>query len=167
MSAIILLFLTGVVLLGFEVFVPGAILGLAGGALLVVGCVLAFMDFGPTGGGLAVAAALALVGLLLWFEFKILPKTTLGRRLFLRGELTATSQPPVAVEAEVVGREAEALTALAPTGYVSVDGRRYEAFCRSGFIDKGARLTVVGLDTFRLIVQPSPSPVTSTQTTHE
>ncbi|MFH1498238.1 MAG: NfeD family protein [Verrucomicrobiota bacterium] len=155
MNTILLLFLTGLLLLGVEVFVPGAILGLVGGALLVGGCVLAFSDFGFTGGAIAVAAALLLTGLLLWFEFKILPRTAMGRRLFLRTENGARSQPDVAESAAVVGRAAEALTALAPTGYVAVDGRRYEAFSRTGFVEQGAALTVVGVDTFRLIVQLS------------
>ncbi len=162
MNTILLLFLTGVVLLGFEVFVPGAILGSIAGVLMIAGCVLAFIDYGVTGGVLALAVAVVLIGGLLWFEFKILPKTALGRRLFLNDVSTGSSQPAVAVAADVVGHEAEALTALAPTGYVSVDGQRYEAFSRAGFAEKGARLTVVGVDTFRLIVQPSESSITST-----
>jgi membrane-bound serine protease (ClpP class) len=55
----------------------------------------------------------------------------------------------------VVGRPAEALTTLAPSGYVAVDGRRYEAFCQSGHAAKGATLRVVGVDNFRLIVSIS------------
>lgn len=162
MTAIILLFLCGLLLLGFEVFVPGGVLGLIGGALMLGGCVLAFVDFGPTGGGIAVAAAVVLLGLMLWFEFKILPKTPLGARLFLRSAVTGRSQPAPAEPSAVVGRAAEALTALSPTGYVSVDGRRYEAFSRTGFADKGAALNVVGVDTFRLIVEISKPNKTST-----
>lgn len=161
MNSVILLFLTGLLLLGVEVFVPGAILGLMGGALLLGGCVLAFINFGLTGGVIAVAAALLLTGLLLWFEFKILPRTAMGRRLFLRTENAARSQPDVAEPAAVVGRAAEALTALAPTGYVAIDGRRYEAFSRTGFVERGARVAVVGVDTFRLIVQLSETNQTS------
>ena len=41
---------------------------------------------------------------------------------------------------------------LAPGGYVRIEDRRYEAFCRSGHAAVGARLKVVGLDNFRLIV---------------
>jgi membrane-bound serine protease (ClpP class) len=51
-----------------------------------------------------------------------------------------------------VGKTAEAVTTLAPSGYVVVDGRRYEAFSQSGHAAKGAILRVVGLDNFRLIV---------------
>jgi membrane-bound serine protease (ClpP class) len=67
----------------------------------------------------------------------------------------ATSQPPLADLATVLDRPAEALTTLAPSGYVLVDGRRYEAFCRSGHAPKGALLRVVGVDNFRVIVNQS------------
>jgi membrane-bound ClpP family serine protease len=52
----------------------------------------------------------------------------------------------------VVGKPATADTTLAPSGYVLVDGRRYEAFCRSGHVAKGEVLRVIGADNFRLIV---------------
>jgi len=152
MNAIILLFAVGIILLAFEVFVPGGILGIFGGLSLLGGIVLSFANFGATGGWTAVAIALGLVGLMVYIEFGLLPKTTLGRRLFLRSAVSGTSQPPLAESAAVVGREGETLTPLAPTGYVVVDGRRYEAFSQSGLLPKGAPVRVVGLDTFRLIV---------------
>lgn len=161
MTLILLCFFVGAFLLGIEVFVPGGILGTIGGLLMAVGCGLAFLDFGASGGWIAVAVAVGLIGAILWFDFVIFPKTSLGRRMFLNNATDGRSQPPIAVETDVVGREAEALTALAPTGYVSVDGRRYEAFCRAGFVDQGTRLTVISIDTFRLIVQPSESSITS------
>ena len=52
----------------------------------------------------------------------------------------------------MIGREAVAETTLAPGGYVRIEDRRYEAYCRSGHVAVGARLKVVGLDNFRLIV---------------
>jgi membrane-bound serine protease (ClpP class) len=66
--------------------------------------------------------------------------------------LHATSQPPPAELEEVLGRDAVAETTLAPGGFVRIEDRRYEAFCRSGHAAAGARLKVVGLDNFRLIV---------------
>lgn len=152
MNAIVLLFAVGIVLLAFEVFVPGGILGLFGGLSLLGGVVLAFAGFGATGGWTALAVALGLVGLMVYLEFGLLPKTALGRRLFLRSAIGGTSQPSLAAPEAVVGRGGETLTPLAPTGYVVVDGRRYEAFSQSGLLPKGTPVRVVGLDTFRLIV---------------
>ncbi len=147
------LLVAGLMLIGFEVFVPGAILGVAGGLFLLSGVALAFAKHGIEGGGLALAAALAAVGGLLYFEFRILPRTRIGRRMFLEKAIDGTSQPPVAETAgDVIGREAVALTALGPTGLVQVDGRRYEARCESGFAAEGTRLRVTRLETFQLVV---------------
>jgi len=151
-NAILLLFLLGVLLLAGEVFTPGAILGILGGAAMLAGCVISFNQFGPAGGALATVVALALLGLTLYLELVWLPKSRFGRRLVVQSASDATSQPPVAHPDTVVGRPAEALTTLAPSGYVRVDGRRYEAFCQSGHAPKGATLRVTGLDNFHLIV---------------
>ena len=151
MNAILLLFAAGVVLLGFEVFVPGAVLGILGGLAMLGGCALAFYHYGAGGGAVATAVAFVLLGLMLYIEFVWLPRTRAGRRLFLHHAIDAKSQPPVA-EATVVGQRGEAVTTLAPSGYIVVAGRRYEAYSQSGFVPRGAAIEVVGVDNFRLIV---------------
>jgi membrane-bound serine protease (ClpP class) len=92
------------------------------------------------------------VVLVLYLELVVLPKTALGRKMVVQATVDATSQPPVANPESVVDKPAEALTTLAPSGYVLVEGRRYEAFCRSGHAAKGALLRVVSVDNFRVIV---------------
>lgn len=155
MNLIILLFLVGLIFLGFEVFVPGAILGILGTLSLLGGVVVAFMEYGPTGGWTAFGVAAAAVGGLLFLEFRVLPRTRVGKRLFLESAVTGTSQPAVAEAADVVGRTGQTLTPLSPSGYVDIDGRRYEAFSRTGFVPRGAPVRVVSVDTFRLIVSKS------------
>lgn len=152
MTAILLLFLLGTVLLVFEVFMPSSVLGFLGGAAMLWGCVLAFLNYGVQGGGLAILAGLAILGLALYAEFGLLPKTRFGKRFFLHDSIGATSQPPLAETDAVVGKLCEAATTLAPSGYVMLDGRRYDAFSQSGHVTKGTTLKVVALDNFRLIV---------------
>lgn len=154
MTAILLLFAIGVLLISVEVIVPGAILGSVGALLMIAGCVLAFMRYGNGGGMISVAAAIAVVGLALFLEFKVLPKTAIGRRAFLTREITAVSAA-VGTEARgLIGKSAEALTVLSPSGYVRVEGKRYEAFCQTGQVPAGAALEITGADNFRLIVKP-------------
>lgn len=155
MTAIILLFLLGTVLLVFEVFMPSSILGILGGVAMLWGCIVAFLHYGALGGGLAVLAGLALLGLALYAEFGLLPKTRLGKRFFLHAAIGATSQPPLAEADAVVGKLCEAVTTLAPSGYVLLDGRRYEAFSQSGHVAKGTTLKIVAVDNFRLTVTKS------------
>ena len=151
MSSIILLFVLGLILLGLEVFVPGAILGIFGGLALLGGTVVAFIDHGPGGGLAALLVAVVLVGLLLYLEFRVLPRTAVGRRLFLQSAINGRSGAAPGT-AGIIGRSGAALTTLAPSGYVLVDGRRYEAYSESGYIPAGAALRVVGRDNFRIIV---------------
>lgn len=151
MSAIVLLFVVGLMLLGVEVFVPGGILGLVGAVALLGGCILAFIEFGVTGGLLALALAAMLGSLLLYLEFRVLPRTPFGRRLFLRSAVTGRSAADLAAP-DLVGRTGEAVTPLAPSGYVRVEGRRYEAYSQSGYLATGTPVRIAGLDNFRLIV---------------
>ncbi len=152
MNMILLLFLVGVLLLAGEVFVPGAILGIIGAVSMFAGCAFSFVKYGTSGGLIATTVALALLGLTLYVELIWLPKTRLGKKLIVQAKVDATTQPPLAESAQVVGKAAEAVTPLVPSGYVLVEGRRYEAFSQSGHATKGAALRVVGLDNFRLIV---------------
>ncbi len=158
MTAILLLFLIGMLFLAAEVLVPGGILGTAGGVLLFAGCIVAFLKYDTGGGLLAVGAAILLAFVTFFIEFRVLPRTAIGKRAFLNREITAAS-PPVGAEAgELVGKRAEALTMLSPTGYVLIDGRRYEAFCQSGQAPAGSRLKVTGADNFRIIVTQTTEP---------
>ena len=52
----------------------------------------------------------------------------------------------------VLDQQGETITPLSPSGYVSLKGRRYEAFSQSGYLEKGVAVRVTGLDNFRLIV---------------
>lgn len=152
-TTVVLLFTIGLILLAFEVIVPGAILGMIAGALLLGGVAVAFVEHGPSGGLLALAAAVAAVAAVLYFELRILPRTRLGKRMFLKNAIDGASQPPVADRpSDVIGRDAVAITALGPTGVVEVGGRRYEARCESGFATEGSRLRVTRVETFQLVV---------------
>jgi membrane-bound ClpP family serine protease len=152
MTPMLLLFAVGIVFLAVEVIVPGAILGSIGALLMLGGCVLAFMDYGTGGGIIALLGCAALAALVFYFEFKILPQTKLGKRAFLTTEITGVAAALGDEALALVGKSAQALTMLSPSGYILVDGRRYEAFCQSGQVAAGSDLQVVGADNFRLIV---------------
>jgi membrane-bound serine protease (ClpP class) len=152
MTLLIILFVAGILLILAEVILPGGIVGAIGALMMLAGCAIAFSNYGPGGGMLAVFGSLALAGAALYWEFRYLPNTRLGRKAFLTKEITAVSAAVGGEARELVGQTAEALTMLSPSGYVSVGGRRYEAFCRSGQAPAGSILEIVGADNFRLIV---------------
>jgi len=152
MTLIVLAFALGIVLLAVEVIVPGGILGTIGGLMMFGGCVMSFIEYGTIGGSIAVATALALTGLALFIEFRVLPKTAIGRRAFLTSEVTGVSSAFGAEASALIGKPALAMTMLSPSGYIKIDGKRYEAFSQSGQVPAGSALEVIGADNFRLIV---------------
>jgi len=119
---------------------PGEPLGAAWTANVFL---LPLVNFGV---GLLLAVGLSVASL------RFLPKGWIWDRLVVQSTLQTTSQPLPAPPEAVVGKMAHALTTMAPTGYVLVDGARYEAFCDSGLAEKGAALRVLAVDNFRLIV---------------
>lgn len=161
MSLIVILFVAGVLLLALEVIVPGGVLGIVGGVLIFIGVLVAFSRYGFDGGLIASGVAAGLTALALYIEFVVLPKTQLAKKFSMTATVAGTSQPPVAERKAVIGRQATAVTALVPTGFVELDGRRYEAFARHGHTAVGERIEVVDVDNFRLIVSKPSTPPSS------
>lgn len=151
MSAVVLLFVVGILLLGVEVFVPGGILGVLGGIAMICGCLVAFRIFGMDGGLIVSGVAIMILGGTLYLEFVLLPKTSLGRSLMVRAPSLPTPAESVR-DAGLVGQMAVAETSLAPTGYALVGGARHEVVSQSGYIQKGANVRIIAHDGFRLIV---------------
>ena len=157
MTAIVLLFFSGILLLAAEVLLPGGIAGIIGGIALTLGSVLTFTEFGAGVGSAATLLALVLVAATMYLELVWLPKTRLGRAMVVDAVVDAKSQP-LPASSDVIGKAATAATMLAPTGLVEIAGKRYEAFCQSGLAARGAALTVIGLDNFRVIVSENKTP---------
>jgi membrane-bound ClpP family serine protease len=151
MNTILLLFIGGIVLLALDIFAGSFLLAAIGAAVMTAACALVYRQFGVLDAGLAGLTALILLGGTVYLELFILPKTRFGRGLVVHST-SGTAQPAPALAETVVGRDASALTTLAPSGYVLVAGQRYEAFCQSGHAPLGAVLRVIGVDNFRLIV---------------
>ncbi len=157
MSLIIILFSIGLLLLAIEVLVPGGILGSVGGLMLFLGCVLAFIRLGFTEGIIAVAVTFVAAAIVFYIQFKILPKTRMGKKFFLDEEIDGNAAALGDQARDLIGKTAEAVTVLAPSGYVSVEGKRFEAFSESGHITPGTILVVVGANHFQIIVRSKPT----------
>lgn len=159
MLLIIGLVLVGLLLISAEILVPGGILGLLGGVAVIGAVWVAFTDYGFFGAIWTFVIALVVITAVVIVEFKMLPKTKIGQRLFLSRTSGASIRygeregAPEADASDLVGRRGEALTTMAPSGRVLVNGRDYEGYSQSGLLEKGVEIEVVGRDAFRVIVK--------------
>lgn len=152
MNLIIGLIAIGLVLISFEIIVPGGVLGVLGAIALIAASVVAFDTYGAVGAVVTSVISLCVVGLTLYVEFKFLPKTKMGQKMFLNTAVDGHSTEAQGSE-DLIGKEGEAVTKLAPSGKIMVEGMQYEGFSKDGLIDAGERVTVVGRDNFRILVK--------------
>jgi membrane-bound serine protease (ClpP class) len=140
------------VLVFFEVILPGGILGVLAALCVFVATWLGFEAYGVMGGIAVFFGALFSLAVLLFVEFKLLAKTTLGQKFFLKSAVEGHTREAVA-EDSIVGREGIALTRLNPSGKVAVDGKNYEAYSQDGYLERDQAIAVVGQDNFKLIIR--------------
>jgi membrane-bound ClpP family serine protease len=155
MSAIVILFLCGLVLLAFEVFVPGLVLGIFGGGCMAAGTVVAFARYGVSAGLATGFLAVVLVAATYALEFWIMPKRGTMKRLKINTGTSGAAPEPQAIPEEVIGKRCVAVTTLAPSGYVKLGDRNYEARSEGGLVPPGSPVTVVGINSFQLLVNPT------------
>lgn len=152
MSTIIALIVAALVLVFFEVILPGGILGLIAGICIIVAAWVAGAEYGSGGAILTLLASALAVGLLVYIEFKLIARTSLGNAFFLKSSVTGHSNRAQA-EASVVGQEGIAITRLNPSGKVAISGETYQAHSQDGYIEVDSAIRVVDQDNFKLIIK--------------
>ena len=152
MNTIIGLVAAALVLVFFEVILPGGILGLVAAGCVILATWIAGAQYGAAAAGLTFVGSLLAVALLVFIEFKVLARTSIGSAFFLRSSVSGHSNEAPA-EDSVVGKEAIAMTRLNPSGKVAIDGQSYEAYSRDGYIEADQTVRIAGCDNFKLIIE--------------
>lgn len=150
MTLIVGLLLTAFILFFFEIFLPGGVLAVIGGILLLVAASLTYTEFGLIAAiGVLIGG---LVGALTMFfvEIRFISNSRFGNQLSLKQSIDAkVNQQP---REKLVGCEGVTLTTLAPSGRVEIDGEVRTAYSEDGFLEKDTPVKVLRSSPFHLIV---------------
>lgn len=151
METVFILIALALLVFFLEIFVPGGFLFIFGVLLLIVASIMGFVEFGAeTGSLIAVASTILAVGMF-FLEVKVLTKGPFAKSFVNRTVIKSQSVQQV-TPPDIVGKIGVASTALAPGGYVEVDGARYEAKSRTGFVDRGESVKIVAFDNYKITV---------------
>lgn len=146
LSAIILLFAIGLLLLVLDIFIPshGA---LAISSLFFIGWAIykTFADHGETAGIISILSCMIVLPAIALAAIRVWPRTPLGRRIAPANPVARPEDSSVPSEElmTLVGRRGRAVSTLRPVGICEFDGRRVACLAESGMIDAGQ--DVVGL----------------------
>jgi membrane-bound serine protease (ClpP class) len=150
MSWYLTLLCCGLILIGLEIFVPGAILGVCGAAALIGAAAVGFTIFPAPLAWLSLAAILFLCGLTLYLWMKFFPRTSLGRAFFFKPPVATQKKKLATVEA---GTRGIALSALRPSGTALLEGRRADVLADGTWIDAQAAIEVLRVEGNRIYVR--------------
>ena len=152
MDIIIALLVAAFILVFFEVILPGGILGTIAALCVILASWFAGAEYGAGIGILTFVGSAAAIAILVFIEFKLLARTSLGSAFFLKSSVTGHSNIAPA-EASITGKKGTSLTRLNPSGKVAIDGQSYEAYSQDGYIEENQSIQVVAQDNFKLIIK--------------
>ena len=152
MDTIIGLLVAAFILVFFEVILPGGILGIMAALCVIFASWTAGVEYGAGIGILTFVGSALAIGILVFIEFKLLARTSLGSAFFLKSSVTGHSNIAPA-EAAIIGMEGITLTRLNPSGKVAIHGQSYEAHSQDGYIEADQAIQVVAQDNFKLIIK--------------
>lgn len=152
----IVLFVLGIIFCAIEMFVPGfGFFGITGTILIVAGIVVRMIF----GGDLYMLLYMILIAIVLFFLFffvlsLLIRKGRLGKTALFN---VGTAVPEDKTEGTrnygaLVGKVGEVTSVLRPSGKASIDGEIYDVVARDGFIEIGAKITVVAVEGQRIVV---------------
>ncbi len=146
------LLVAGLVLIGAEFFLPTVFLGFLGAIVSFAGIYLS-AEAGALTCGLFCVAFLVVLALEFFAFRRLLPRTGIGRSMINVSSNDGAAVPAAAGFAVYVGKTGKAVTVLAPSGTVEVDGALLEAFSLDGYVERAAAVVVVEAGAGRVTVR--------------
>ena len=147
--AFAVLVVIGLVLLGFEIFVPGGLLGLIGFIALASAIVIAFTSINTTAGVLSLIGTFVVAMVYMYLWVVVFPRTRLGKKFELSDSVEGKGTGDYDDLIEQLG---EAVTDLRPAGIARIGGQRVDVVARTGYIDAGTAVQVVDVEGNRVTV---------------
>lgn len=150
---IILFFVTGMLLVFAEFFLPGMVLGVIGGLLIIISGILGVYAF-PDYALFIIIGELICVGLGIVLGFWVLTKTRASNLLTQKhAQLAEAGYVSAVSDASLLNHTGRVLTALRPSGTIVVDNKRVDAVSEGVFIEEGTRVRVMQVHGSRVVVE--------------
>ena len=154
-ATIIILIIAAMVLFLLEIVTPffGILAAMAVGSL--VAAIWLTFTISSVAGLIFIVAVVFFIPAYLTIVVRLLPRSPLGRLLFLGKARRATGDgtPEASTYAALVGKEGVTETVLRPTGAVRVEGKRVIGSAESGMIGKGRRVRVLRASGMNIVVR--------------
>jgi len=161
LASIVGFIVIGFMLLFFELFLPGGVIGVIGAILIGVGVYGTFDAYGPLWGiPVSLFCSFGILAFIVWWA-RYFPESRMGSVFNLRTEISKTSGyvSQDASDSAYLGKRGVTVTTLRPSGEAEIDGRRIDVISQGGYIEKGETIEVVEVDSNRIVVAIPEKPM--------
>jgi membrane-bound ClpP family serine protease len=147
-----LLVLLGYILILFEFYLPGAVLGIMGGISILIGIVL----FASHSSSLLASFLFILgagIGVVLLIRFALWRIVHAKQEFSIYSDDNQEGYQASSYDQSAIGKNGIVIADLKPGGFILVEGHQHPAISIGGYISKGEPVTVIGGQEQSLIVQ--------------
>lgn len=149
-TLLITLLAAGALLIGAEIFVPGAVLGTLGGLALFAAVIVAF-GISSLCGFYTSFGVLILTVLTVAVWIKFFPRTGIGRKMTL--SLDGSSFKSSSSRQELLGQVGTSVSQLRPAGFALIGGKRRDVVTEGSVIEPNQPVKVVKVEGNRIVVR--------------
>ena len=149
----LIVFVIGLILVIAELFVPGGIIGIIGGALIIGSILFAGESFVHMAYSILIAMIIAGLGMVILMKF-------FGKRLHLFNRLvlkdaTTTEEGYVSNtnRVELIGKQGISITPLRPSGTIVIQNERLDVVTEGSYVDASKTVEVVKVEGSRIVVR--------------
>ena len=151
----VFLYFASAALIIAEVFVPsGGLISVCAFACLIGGIAI-FFNHSTTTGWVGLIIAVIMIPSVLVVAYKIFPSTKFGKSVTLTPPQRQKGDaiPDTPELKELLGAEGLVLTPLRTVGMCDFSGQRVECVAESGYVDKGKKIKVIGVQGTQVTVR--------------
>ncbi len=149
-TLLIILLAAGSLLIGAEIFIPGAVAGTLG-AMSLAGAVMVAFGISTVYGFYVAVGVIALSGITVLLWIKLFPRSSIGKAMTLSedGKSFKAANPHLSL----MGKTGVAQSELRPAGFALIDGQRVDVVCEGGLVSQGQAVKVVRIEGNRIVVR--------------
>lgn len=142
----------GLILIYLEFFIPGAVMGIAGGLLLIASLSLFVITYNDPIWIIVYFLCVGIsVGVLIKFALWRIPRVKPEKSIYSSD--AQEGYVASAFDASTIGHYGIVLSDLKPGGYILIDGIQHQAISESGYIPQGEEVVVLRGEGDSLIVR--------------
>ncbi|KOY80946.1 NfeD family protein [Lysinibacillus macroides] len=151
----LLLFIIGLALIIAEFFVPGGIVGILGGVLILLSLILAGANMMQMVTAIFIALVIAMIGMVILMKLFGKKLHVLNKLVLMDATTTEEGYVSNVNRTELLGQVGKTLTPLRPSGTMVFGNERIDVVSEGGYIDVNKHVEIVKVEGSRIVVRPT------------